>query len=432
VTYPSFQFRLAFISESMKRRLSLPSSEGGAAERKQEEHPRRSKRQARTIDSKQGSGGGAKAVDALRFHTESEPEKWAREENAPDDEEEDIASEEEFYRETSIDALAALVARAQSIVLLTGAGVSLASGIPTYRGSEGFWTIGSKNYTPQAIATNRMYRSHPHECWKYFVERHFQCKSAEPNEAHRAIARLEKLVETRGGDFTLVSQNVDGLHLRAGSRKPLEIHGNLSYVRCLDDNCEGSRELSPFPYSNPRGDDDEGKHGVCDPKLVICSRCKRHPVRPSVLFFDENYDEEIYRAGSATEALEKADLLIMAGTQACTQLPSIMIAIAAQNGIDVVDINPNLNGALYENFYHRPLLWVNDKAEVAFPRLNRALLEQLERGGSSGGGGGGGDSDGSSSRSQKNAPPCGVNDRSQAARDRGWISAAQAQQSPTS
>ncbi|MEQ1739336.1 MAG: Sir2 family NAD-dependent protein deacetylase [Methyloglobulus sp.] len=117
------------------------------------------------------------------------------------------------------------------ITVLTGAGVSAESGIPTFRGPEGYWTVGSRNYQPSEIATQAMFQRNPKEIWKWFLYRRGICEDALPNPGHLAIVKMEKLLGSR---FRLVTQNVDGLHLRAGSNidRTYQVHGNLNYMRC--------------------------------------------------------------------------------------------------------------------------------------------------------------------------------------------------------
>ncbi|NOS74904.1 MAG: RNA polymerase subunit sigma, partial [Methyloglobulus sp.] len=114
------------------------------------------------------------------------------------------------------------------ITVLTGAGVSAESGIPTFRGEEGYWTVGSRNYQPSEIATQAMFQRNPKEVWKWFLYRRGICEDALPNPGHLAIVKMEKLLGSR---FRLVTQNVDGLHLRAGSNidRTYQVHGNLNY-----------------------------------------------------------------------------------------------------------------------------------------------------------------------------------------------------------
>ena len=137
------------------------------------------------------------------------------------------------------------IQKATKIVVLTGAGVSVSSGIPTYRGNDGTWKLGSKNYTPQEIATWSMYCSDTKECWDYFTERYNMICSAKPNVSHHSICELEKYCESKKKSFQLVSQNIDNLHLRGGCSKNIcEIHGNMKYVRCTNEHCVGTTKMT--------------------------------------------------------------------------------------------------------------------------------------------------------------------------------------------
>src|SRR5262245_34496521 len=101
----------------------------------------------------------------------------------------------------------------QKVIVLTGAGVSAESGIPTFRGKEGYWTVGAREYHPQELATHAAFEAMPLEVWAWYLYRRGVCRAAAPNPAHAAIAAIERAL---GNRFVLVTQNVDGLHLRAG------------------------------------------------------------------------------------------------------------------------------------------------------------------------------------------------------------------------
>ncbi|MDP9017867.1 MAG: NAD-dependent deacylase, partial [Candidatus Eremiobacteraeota bacterium] len=120
--------------------------------------------------------------------------------------------------------IVAALRAAQSVTVLTGAGVSAESGLPTFRGVNGLW----RTHRVEELASPEGFARDPRLVWSWYNERRAAHAAAEPNAAHRAIADLEKLVE----DFTLVTQNVDSLHLRAGSVNVLELHGNLREARC--------------------------------------------------------------------------------------------------------------------------------------------------------------------------------------------------------
>ena len=135
----------------------------------------------------------------------------------------------------SASALASLLkvalARPGRCLFLTGAGISAESGIPTFRGPEGYWRVGSRNYHPQELATRAAFEAMPAAVWGWYLERYRRSAQAQPNVAHHALVQAAQLLGER---FLLITQNVDGLHRRAGSPadQTYEIHGNIAYVRC--------------------------------------------------------------------------------------------------------------------------------------------------------------------------------------------------------
>jgi NAD-dependent deacetylase len=220
------------------------------------------------------------------------------------------------------------------VVFLTGAGISAESGIPTFRGAEGFWQVGSRNYQPQELATYSAFRSMPGEIWAWYLYRYAMCQSAAPNRAHVALWELE----TRLGDeFLLVTQNVDGLHLRAGNSaaRTYQIHGNLDFVRCAG---ECSPELTRMPerfatWEKGRPLDDEAE------QALTCTRCGDW-LRPHVLWFDECYDEERYHFESSMAAAAACRLLVVVGTSGATTLPMHVATTVAQRGAAFLVIDP--------------------------------------------------------------------------------------------
>ena len=121
--------------------------------------------------------------------------------------------------------LAEVRAARGAVVALTGAGISAESGIPTFRGEEGIWVVGSRHHVPQEMATRAMFDARPDEVWRWYLHRFGVCGAAAPNAGHRALVALERALGER---FTLVTQNIDGLHRRAGSRRVLAIHGDAA------------------------------------------------------------------------------------------------------------------------------------------------------------------------------------------------------------
>lgn len=230
----------------------------------------------------------------------------------------------------------------KKITFLVGAGLSAESGIPTFRGKDGFWKVGSKNYKPEQIGTYRMFCLNATEVWKWFLFRKTVCKNAEPNTGHYALKQIEDLL---GDQFALVSQNVDGLHKKAGNsiERTYLIHGDLDYVRCGD---ECSTELYPFPngISDKKREDFISEE---EQELLKCPKCKKD-LRPHVLWFDESYNERYYKFRTVQEISDNTGILFIIGTSGATYLPSEMIdRVSFFNGV-IVDINIEENN--FSNF----------------------------------------------------------------------------------
>lgn len=223
------------------------------------------------------------------------------------------------------------------ITVLTGAGVSAESGIPTFRGPEGYWTIGSRNYQPSEIATQAMFQRNPKEVWKWFLYRRGICEDALPNPGHLAIVKMEKLLGSR---FRLVTQNVDGLHLRAGSNidRTYQVHGNLNYMRCTRV-CSSTIFPLPFGLSRKARDYDLS---TSEWGMLVCPKCGTI-TRPHVLLWDEYYDEQYYRFESSLDAASKTALLIVVGTTGSANIPNQIVATVLERGGTIIDINPNFN-----------------------------------------------------------------------------------------
>lgn len=224
-----------------------------------------------------------------------------------------------------------------TLVVLTGAGISAESGIPTFRGKEGYWTVGAREYHPQEMATHAMFRQKPEEVWSWYLYRRTVCRGARPNPGHEAVVRMEQLLKER---FLLITQNVDGLHLRAGNslERTFQIHGNIDYARCAKE-CTG--ELFPLP--DDLGDKARGE-GLThrEREALVCPRCGGR-ARPHVLWFDECYDEEHFRFNSSLRAAATAGVLLVVGTSGATNLPMQVGQMALSTGATIVDINPEPN-----------------------------------------------------------------------------------------
>ncbi len=222
--------------------------------------------------------------------------------------------------------------RQQKALFLTGAGISAESGIPTFRGNDGYWTIGSKNYTPMEIATNHMFKQFPKKVWRWVLHYFNNARHAQPNLGHEALVTIEKQLGNKR--FTLVTQNVDGLHLLAGNSPANTycIHGTLSHVRC--DDCG---EVYPFPEDLGHYTKDDIMPDEEWDKLT-CPEC-RELLRPHVLFFDEYYNEAYYKYESAIEAAFATDLLVVVGTTGATNLPTIIFESVLKTSKPIIVIN---------------------------------------------------------------------------------------------
>jgi NAD-dependent deacetylase len=219
------------------------------------------------------------------------------------------------------------------LTVLTGAGISAESNIPTFRGPEGYWTIGSTEYQPQEMATYRMFKQKPEEVWKWYLYRVGVCKKAQPNPGHYALVEMEALFKDR---FTLITQNVDNLHLRAGNSrgKTFQIHGNVFFMRC-DDEC--NRNVYPIP-ENLTDREKNKSLTEADRQLLICPDCGSR-TRPHVLWFDEMYNEHYYRYHSSLKVAQETDLLLVVGTSGATSLPNQVVWEAKHRNSMIIDIN---------------------------------------------------------------------------------------------
>ncbi len=202
---------------------------------------------------------------------------------------------------------------ARSVVVLTGAGISAESGVPTFREAQtGLWA----KYNPEELATPQAFRRNPKLVWEWYGWRRELVAQAKPNPGHLALAELEQRVP----NFTLITQNVDGLHRRAGSRNVVELHGNIQRTICFEERqvIESWEETDQAP---PR-----------------CPRCGAL-LRPDVVWFGESLPQSALAA--AFEAAEKSDLFFAIGTSALVQPAASLPLIALEQGATLVEINPD-------------------------------------------------------------------------------------------
>lgn len=219
------------------------------------------------------------------------------------------------------DELLAALRSAQHVCVLTGAGVSAESGVPTFREAQsGLW----EQYDPLDLATPEAFLRDPELVWRWYRWRRELVANAEPNPGHLALARLADLVPK----LTLVTQNVDGLHQRAGSAEVIEFHGNLFDDRCFVEGCiveSGTEDSVP-----------------------TCPGCGAQ-VRPGVVWFGEAIPERALQGSFSAAA--QCDVFLSIGTSSLVYPAAGLAEIAVKAGATVVEINPNPTGlaALFDH-----------------------------------------------------------------------------------
>ena len=226
------------------------------------------------------------------------------------------------------------------ILVITGAGVSAESGIPTFRGKDGYW----RNFDPAKLATPEAFARDPKLVWEWYRERRQRIRNAQPNAAHTAIAKLAQHAD----EFLLVTQNVDDLHARAGvsPEKMVQIHGDIFVTKCS--RCDFEQEHD---------------HEHEDENIPNCPECDAR-MRPGVVWFGEQLPlSELQRVESFLDP-DACDLVIVAGTTATFGYIIDWALQASRNGAELIEVNPE----------ETPLSQfatqlVREPAAVAMPRL---------------------------------------------------------------
>ena len=202
------------------------------------------------------------------------------------------------------------LAHARSVVVLTGAGISSDSGVPTFRGTDGLW----RNFRAEDLATPEAFEKNPRVVWEWYDWRRSLLTSVKPNAAHEALVTLE----TRHERFHLITQNVDGLHYLAGSRRVYELHGDIWKVRCV--RCRRVTDNRDVPLT----------------LLPQCESCKGL-LRPHIVWFGEALDREVLGAGIS--AVESCDLLLIVGTSGLIYPAAMLMPIAKAGGATIIEVN---------------------------------------------------------------------------------------------
>ncbi|MCB1201034.1 MAG: NAD-dependent deacylase [Leptospiraceae bacterium] len=224
--------------------------------------------------------------------------------------------------------------KSKNPMILTGAGISAESGIPTFRGKDGYW----RNHDPLTLATPEAFAKDSRTVWEWYNYRKEIITSKQPNAGHFAIVKLKELLP----DLTVITQNVDGLHQRAGLIELYEMHGNIFKMKCLSCNTISINSETTL-------------------ESLFCPECGSNRVRPNVVWFGESIPGEIIN--SILDTVRNADLIMTIGTSG-TVYPAAGFAIEVRRreGV-VIDINPDANSAFSND------ILIREPAGLALPRL---------------------------------------------------------------
>lgn len=232
------------------------------------------------------------------------------------------------------------MAAARSIAVMTGAGISAESGIPTFRDAmTGLWS----RFRPEDLATPEAFRRDPKTVWDWYAGRREQVSRVAPNDGHRALAALEAHALGRGAEFLLVTQNVDGLHRAAGSRYLVELHGNIRRVKCLDH----GHPAETWPQEGER-----------PPRCALCGSW----LRPDVVWFGEMLPEGALERAIA--AAGRCDVFLCVGTSGLVEPAASLPFVALDAEACVIEVNPEPTPLT-----QRATLALPGKAGEILPRL---------------------------------------------------------------
>ncbi len=196
-------------------------------------------------------------------------------------------------------------------IVLTGAGISVESGIPTFRDRDGLW----RKYEPSKLATPEAFKANPKLVWEWYAWRMNTIAKAEPNDAHKVLASMEE----RGMVRAVVTQNVDGLHQRAGSSNVIELHGSIWSARCVS--CGWTTTFTAPPE-------------VVPPRCPMCGGL----LRPGVIWFGEPLPERAW--AMAYEEASRAEMMLVVGTSAIVYPAAHLPYVAKSMGAKIIEVNP--------------------------------------------------------------------------------------------
>lgn len=242
-------------------------------------------------------------------------------------------------------AIIAVLTRAKHVAVSTGAGISAESGIPTFRGKEGLW----KKYRAEELATPTAFTQNPELVWEFYEWRRGIIAEKVPNPGHKVLARWENVFPV----FSLITQNIDGLHQKAGSTDMLELHGNIWKLRCTEEGTVSENHQTPLEEVPP-----------------LCPDCGA-VLRPHVVWFGESLSPTVLH--KAFQLSSECDVMFVIGTSALVQPAASLPLSAAEAGAKIVEINPDPTPLTpYADFSFR------GKAGEILPLIDEELKKELQ------------------------------------------------------
>jgi len=250
-------------------------------------------------------------------------------------------------------------ARAGLIVVVTGAGISLASGIPTFRGSDpdAIW-----HHDVTEMATRRYFESDPAGSWAWYLRRFETVDGARPNPGHHALAALERWCAAVGGTLQVVTQNIDTLHEQAGTQHLIKVHGSIDRVRC---SAQGACENASPSGSIARAAVNLTAFAAA-PDVAHVPRCPAcgSLLRPHVLWFDEYYNEHRdYRIDAVVHQMRAMDLVLFVGTSLAVGVTEMVLGEALGRQVEAYQVDPILDAR------HHWVTGIKQPAEELLPRV---------------------------------------------------------------
>ncbi|XP_039306170.1 NAD-dependent protein deacylase sirtuin-5, mitochondrial [Solenopsis invicta] len=243
-----------------------------------------------------------------------------------------------------------VLANASNILILTGSGISAESGVPTFRGAGGFW----RKYQAQSLATPEAFAANPSLVWEFYEYRRQVVNKVKPNKAHEAVADFQKRKLAEGKRVSIVTQNIDGLHQRAGATDVLELHGSLYRTRCTKcHNIVVNENIPICPALAGKGSPDPAIMSSDIPKEEL-PRCEIRGcgalLRPDIVWFGEQLDSNVLE--KAHEIVETCDACLVIGTSAIVYPAAMFAPQVAQRNVPVAEFNIEETPATKQVQYH--------------------------------------------------------------------------------